>query len=599
MSSTKSPIDKQGGESILVLAFALFTANFIIYFIGRLSFWLWNLKFFENLDLKDLLLSFLQGARFDAAMVALFSFFSFVILLSVKNRGVKTVLFALVVGAHGLFILANFVDVELVHFVGRRMTKSSLYLVGEGQISNLLRYIPMTVVTFFSLSLYVILHIKIYKMAAHIRLRFRPLALALFLNLLVTLFLVRGGWQEKPLSFVDSKIIQHPMAHHLILNTPFSVIKSWGQKNIERAHYFETAQMQSLLNQDPSLHLEPATTAFGTFRNKNIVVFILESFSSEYITAEWTPFLTELSHRSPHSSLFLPTYANGRRSIEGIAALLSGVPALMEEPFVNSEFATNDVVGLGNLFKKKNYRTQFFHGAKNGSMRFDLYTKAIGFDEYYGLNEFPDPLQNDGAWGIWDRPFFEWMCQKIPEKEAFASVVFSLSSHQPFQVPHDFVPTASTAGAPIIKTVQYTDYALKKFFECAESKSWYKDTLFLLVADHTGPELKTDASFKSRYEVMMLWFDPQGQLKMNTTQPAQQIDVLPTLNDLFDLGIKGRNHLSRSLLIPGQKTIALYSDHHYELVGNSDLSEDRLKAIKQYFSEALYDNRLYSPQIKE
>jgi len=121
----------------------------------------------------------------------------------------------------------------------------------------------------------------------------------------------------------------------------------------------------------------------------------------------------------------------------------------------------------------------------------------------------------------------------------------------------------------------------------------------LLVADHTGPELSSAADFKSRYEIMMLFIDPSKNLKINSKQYAQQIDVLPTLNDLFDLNIQGTNHLGRSLLNPGRKTIALYSDQKYELVGDTDLSDDRLKAIRQYFSEAMYDNRLYYPAIKE
>ncbi len=599
MSSTKSPINKQGQQSIVALAFALFTANFLVYGVGRITFWLWNHRFFENLASSDLLLVFLQGARFDAAIAAIVTFLMFWIFVIFKSKVLRNGWLTALVMGHAVLILANFVDCELVHFVGRRMTRSSLYLVGEGNITNLMRYFPMTIVTFFSLGLFIWTHYKIAKYFNPILKTRMQTGLVIFSTLLLTAFFVRGGWQEKPLSFVDSKIIAHPMAHHLILNTPFSVLKSWGQKNIERNHYFNKEKMLSFLNHDSSLDIQPATTELGRFKNKNLVIFILESFSAEYIRPQTTPFLYELMSRSDQTTTFLPAYANGRRSIEGIAAILSGVPALMEEPFVNSEFATNDVVGLGNVFKKKNYRTQFFHGAKNGSMRFDLYTKAIGFDEYYGLNEFPDPKQNDGAWGIWDQPFFNWMCTQIPTQDPFASVVFSLSSHQPFQVPKDFIATVPADAAPILKTVQYTDQALKSFFDCAEKQPWYQQTLFLLVADHTGPELSSAADFKSRYEIMMLFIDPSKNLKINSKQYAQQIDVLPTLNDLFDLNIQGTNHLGRSLLNPGRKTIALYSDQKYELVGDTDLSDDRLKAIRQYFSEAMYDNRLYYPAIKE
>ncbi len=193
----------------------------------------------------------------------------------------------------------------------------------------------------------------------------------------------------------------------MVLNSTFSAVKSFGQKSFEKLHFFNSARVISELNLNSDLWTQ---SEIPDFKNKNLVIIIAESFSTEYISEENTPFFLALAKKGAY---FKKSYANGLRSIEGIASILAGVPALMEEPFVNSEFATNDFVGLGNLLKKKNYHTSFFHGAKNGSMRFDLFTKAAGFDHYFGLNEFPDKTKHDGSWGIWDENFLIWSCDQM------------------------------------------------------------------------------------------------------------------------------------------------------------------------------------------
>ncbi len=133
--------------------------------------------------------------------------------------------------------------------------------------------------------------------------------------------------------------------------------------------------------------------------------------------------------------------------------------------------------------------------------------------------------------------------------------------------------------------------------KCAETQPWYQNTIFIFTADHTGPSLNGNADFKSRYEVPLVFFHPDKEkLKgINAGQIAQHIDVLPTILDLLQIENKNKNHLARSLLRSGPKFVALYSDGHYELVGDLKSPESQLKAVQQYFSEGMYDNRLYYP----
>lgn len=599
-------------NSNLRLFLQLFLVNWGVYFVLKLVFVLWNHKILSGLGFIDYLRLFVQGQRFDLMIVFPLSVLLFLV-LKIPWRNLATFLFFAIVLAHGFFICANLVDTELVNFIGRRFTKNTWYLIGEGSLSNLLVYLPMTLLTLLTLVLFFLIHRRIWQKQQNFKyekIKNRKILHQIFFVLALLVLAVifgRGGLQEKPLSFVDAKVLDHSFAHQAVLNSTFTFLKSLGQKQLERSVFFDEKEMLSLLNLNQSQD-KIKSPLMGMFKDKNLVIFILESFSAEYITQDNTPFLLSLAKEGAY---FKKAYANSRRSIEGIASILSGIPALMDESFVNSSFASNDFISLGKLFKEENYHTSFFHGAQNGSMRFDLFTKAAGYDHYYGLNEFPDRTQHDGAWGIWDEAFFTWGCGKMTDfQKPFSSVVFSLTSHQPYPVPEKYKDTFRGGSHPILKSVQYTDYALKKFFECAQGQPWYKDTLFVFVADHTGPLLDVSSDFKKLYEIFMMIYSPEKNLSTLsdlkgyslTNQYVQHIDILPTVVDLMGLDLKEKNHLARSLLIPGAKTVALYSDGRYALVGDQDLTGDlykkRLEAIKQYYSQGLYGNKLYYPQLE-
>jgi len=577
----------------------IFFSYILLYFLCRCLFLAWNWSQLSSLGASQIAYAFLNGLRFDFVLIGPLVFF-LSIAAALKPAWFRWICFMTIVFLSVALFFINFVDIELLNFTGRRFTRSSLFLASEGQTTNLLHYKFLTIMTFIGLSSLIFVSFFWFKkmVASFTSLRLRFKILGFFFMMFISVVMIRGGFQYKPISYVDAKLIDHPYAHQLVLNSGFTFLKSWGQKTFQRERYFSDQEMLGYLNLNPQL---VKSNIVITPQKLNVVIFIVESLSAEYISKEHTPFFLKLADQGVY---FDRAYANGRRSIEGIASILSGIPAMMEEPFLNSEFATNEFVGLGHLFKNNRYQTSFFHGAQNGSMRFDVFTKASGFDDYYGKQQYPNSNDDDGSWGIFDGPFFQFQCDQMSKtQQPFASVIFTLSTHQPFKVPTEFEKTyqaASTNEHAILKSFRYFDDSLEKYFNCAKKHDWFNNTLFIFVADHTGPSLdEAKTTFKSKFEIPILFYTPQETIlkNMDRQQYAQQIDLLPTLNDLFDLGLKTKNHLARSLLQSGQKTIALYSDQHYELVGDTELSENHLKAIRQYFSEGLYDNRLYFPQV--
>ncbi|MES2801963.1 MAG: sulfatase-like hydrolase/transferase [Bdellovibrionota bacterium] len=600
MSDNKNSSMKQGAKPLaLARSVLIFTILLLALYLGiRILFLGWNFVQFRQFTAAELALSFLHGLRFDAVIVVPIVFISVLVLL-IPNKFLRFFGLMTMTFGHAALLCGNFIDVELVNFMGRRFTRSSLYLAGEGQNQNMLQYGFLAAATLFGLILFAVI---CYKMYLKIRLEivrstFKNKTISVIMMIPFVIVLGRGGFQLKPISFVDAKILSHNYSHHLVLNTSFTFLKSFGKTSFKREKYFSETELLKYLNPAQTTKKNEAQKASGY----NLVIFIVESLSKEYLSPKRTPYFAELIKKGVY---FDKSYANGRRSIEGIASILAGIPALMEEPFLNSEFATNEFMGLGQLFKKQKYNTSFFHGAKNGTMRFNVFTKASGFDHYFGKNEYPDLSQDDGFWGIYDDPFLQFTCQKMTDfSQPFASVVFTLSSHQPYKVPEDFDKTylGENNEIPVLKSISYVDHAIKNYMECAKKQAWFDKTIFVFMADHTGPSLDPASSdFEQLFEIPILFYAKNTEILqgLNPNQYAQQIDLFPTINELFNLGYINTNHLARSLYSQGPKTIALYTDQHYELVGDTEKTENHLKAIKQYFSQGLYDNRLYFPQVK-
>lgn len=576
---------------------AYFLLHLLVYFGLRLQFLIWNWDSLKNLSTSDIAIAFFYGFRFDLSALAVpVGLFCLGWIWLSRTKVVAQIWLWLFTLLNCFLIVLNFGDAELLNFTARRFTKSSFFLFKDAQTSNIVTpYIGMFFVTIFSWALYVYVSRRISRMPVKKMARGPKMGLSLAVVIAVVI-LSRGGLQVKPLTFVDAKIFDQSYANNLVLNSTFTLLKSFGKPPVERVHYFDSEKMLTLLNAQDV----PSQFSLKEKRRPslNVVYVFLESFSKEYTTLqnpEVTPYLNSLRKRGVD---FNQAYANGRRSIEGVAALLSGIPALMEEPFINSEFSANQVIGLGTLLTAENYHTSFFHGAQNGSMHFDQFMRSVGIQNYFGKNEYPHAGDDDGTWGIFDEPFLQWTCSQLSSfQQPFFTSIFTLTSHQPFRIPDAYQKRFQDHRLPILKSIQYADFALQKFMECAEKQAWYNHTLFIFTADHTGPELQQNASFESRFEVPLLFYSPDATVLkgLAADQYAQHIDVLPTLLETLQIPLKNKNYLARSLWQSGPKVIALYTDGRYQLVGQVTDEKEQLKAIQQYFSEGLFDNRLYYP----
>jgi phosphoglycerol transferase MdoB-like AlkP superfamily enzyme len=183
------------------------------------------------------------------------------------------------------------------------------------------------------------------------------------------------------------------------------------------------------------------------------------------------------------------------------------------------------------------YHCAFFHGAPNTTLGFKGFTNSIGFTEYYGMDEYNDDSEFDCTWSIWDEPFFLYFAHEsdriAKQGKPFLLTIFSASSHNPFKVPEKYDDGRFPDGTiPMHKAVRYADYSLKKYFEEVSQYDWYKNTIFVFTADHTGPGSRDEyANEYGKFRIPIFFYTPGGQLpiKCDSTRLMQQMDITPTL----------------------------------------------------------------------
>lgn len=330
-----------------------------------------------------------------------------------------------------------------------------------------------------------------------------------------------------------------PVMAALVLNTPFSLIRTIDKPVFTVPAYFTQDELDAIYT---PLHTPDDSTAA---RRKNVVVIIIESFGREYIGGynKWldggsyrgyTPFTDSLMQ---HSATWLYSYCNGRKSIDGMPSILSGIPMFVE-PFFLTPSSMNDVSGIAGELKHNGYYSAFFHGAENGSMGFQAFARATGFDSYFGRTEynadkrFGGDADFDGTWAIWDEPFMQFYATKMSEfRQPFVSAVFTASSHHPYAIPEQYSDVYPEEGLAIHKCIRYTDNALRRFFDTARRQPWYANTLFVITSDHTN---QSDHDY---YQTSLggfcspiMFFDPSGDIQPGMRDAiAQQIDIMPTV----------------------------------------------------------------------
>lgn len=525
----------------LGIMMALFT-------ITRLIFYWFNLESFQTTTFSQLAIIFWGGLRFDlTAVIYLNILYSLLMLLPINGKShpvYSAITHYIFYITNGIGLALNSIDFVYYKFTSRRTT----VLVFE-EFSNETNYLQLAYNFVFDYFLVVVIWLLLLGVLVFLSKKVvvssKKITSLISFFVQLVLFLMYSGLsiigarsglppkQDFPLSPSDAgQYVENPGDIVLVQNTPFTMMMSLDKPKYAKQHYFKA---DALENEYSLLNSPDDSVAFNPL---NIVVIMVEGLGREPVGVfnkniengtykGYTPFLDSLAN---HSLIFLNSYANSRKSIEGSPAVLASIPSL-QMSFTVSNYSGNKINSLPGKLSKKGYHTSFFHGAPNGSLGLNSFVTQAGIDHYFGKDEYGNNDDFDGVWGIWDHLFLPYAINTMDSfGEPFISTIFSSSSHHPYKIPEALTTKLPEGKIEIHKSIRYADYALRELFETAKTKSWYQNTLFVITGDHTCrsyyPEYQTSVG---AFTVPIILFQPNSNLVGIDSTVVQQIDIMPTI----------------------------------------------------------------------
>ena len=365
---------------------------------------------------------------------------------------------------------------------------------------------------------------------------------------------IRGGLQPKPLrtsyAFINDKIV----LGHLALNGIYTTLQAmYKSKNILKIPYDYGAaaeNIKKMLADEKSIFLDKKYPLFrqnsglhprGAGAPPNVVIFIMESWSADEIGVlggahDVTPCFDKLSKEG---LLFSNCFSVGQRSIDAVMSILMSFPSNSASSVIGKVYEQNQMIGLGNILKAKGYSTMFICGANRGSMGFDAFAAKAGFARYIAKDDFKLPEKCfDGTWGIFDEYAFERADEEFSKmKKPFFAVLYTLNPHAPYKVPEGkFKKYTSGEHAPFLNALYYADWSLGRFFALAKKSAYFKNTLFIIVADH--PEGHHEKGIYAYFRVPCLFYYPGKIQPAIIDKAASHLSIMPSIIDLLDLDVK-------------------------------------------------------------
>ena len=281
----------------------------------------------------------------------------------------------------------------------------------------------------------------------------------------------------------------------------------------------------------------------------NVVIILEESLGAEFVgSLGGFPLTPEFDNLTKEGLLFTNLYSTGTRSVRGIEAVVTGFLPSPSESVVKLSNSQTDFYTIASLLKAKGYDTSFIYGGMNNFDNMGAFFNGNGFDHLIDESQF-DPKQSafHGTWGWSDEDVMKKANTYFStlKSKPFVSLVFSSSNHEPFEFPDGRIKLYDKPKNTVKNAMKYADYSIGKFFEMAKKEAYYKNTIFVIIADHNTRTYGKHLVPIHKFHIPALIIGPGFPKGERYTKLCSQIDIQPTFLSKIGMNVitpmPGRN----------------------------------------------------------
>ncbi len=366
-------------------------------------------------------------------------------------------------------------------------------------------------------------------------------------------FQIRSTTEHRPANPATFALTGDAMVNSLIINSPWSVIDAITSMRKEansseiygkfpREKVFPTVTAAPWLRdyqftqaELPTLHAQQA--AIQRDKPLNLVIVLEESLGATFVQSlGGLPVTPELEKLKNEGWWFEQLYATGTRSVRGIEAVVAGYAPTPARSVVKLSLAQQNFYTLALGLGKQGYHTEFVYGGEAHFDNMRSFFTGNGFQNVVDRSEMQPKFV--GSWGASDEDLFDKSLERLKtlhaQKKPFFSLIFSSSNHEPFEFPDGKIALHDPAKQTVNNAVKYADYALGKFIAAAKKEDYWKDTVFLIVADHDNRVYGNSLMPIKKFHIPGLILGADVAPKRITTL-ASQIDLGPTLLSMIGI----------------------------------------------------------------
>ncbi|MCT7611267.1 LTA synthase family protein [Aliarcobacter butzleri] len=543
----------------LFKVYLLFVALFLI---GRFFFYLLYFERFNDISFFESLLTFIYGLRMDTIVICIILVIPTIFLAITPKIFSNFISKFLSIYILFFLLIALFIECASFPFFAQYDLRPNYlfieYLEYPQEVTSLL--FKDYKFQFIAVFILIIATIKIYSKSKFINfeqvfkqnyisriLILAPILLVLFLG-------IRSSLGHRPVNISDALYSENRVINEITKNSLHSLgyayysnkkaennISKYGKIDIKEAYKVASLAIGIDYKDEKKPFYREVKSKLASKKQKNLVIFIEESMGAQFTgfigKQNFTPNLDNLAQ---DYLSFTNLYSNGTRSVRGLATLTSGTLPINGVEVIKRNKSQEGYFTIASLLKPYGYKSSFIYG---GEARFDNmkgWYLGNGFDEVIEQKDFKNPIFTS-TWGVSDEDLVIKANEKFESyyknNEKFVSVMFSSSNHMPFELPDgkiEFeknIPKTSVENA-----IKYADFAIGKFFELAKKKDYFKDTVFVVIADHNvrvyGDQIVPIDMFQ--IPAVIVSSDIPHQIFTNLTS---QSDVLATALDLIGIDL--------------------------------------------------------------